>query len=65
MKTRKSPAANLKHGFGVAAIVVLSIPGVLTALSPIAMPFASTGANALGSSHIVPAARPVSSPRAG
>ena len=57
MNTRTSSGASLKHSLEVATIVLFSIPGVLTALSPIAMPFVSTGARAIGSSQVVAVVR--------
>ncbi len=53
MNTPTSPVASLKHGIAVAAVVLLSIPGVLTAIAPIAMTLASTGAQGTATSHAV------------
>ncbi len=57
MNNRNHPAAALKHGIGVAAVVVLSIPGALTALSPIVMTWAPTSAHRATSSAIAATAR--------
>lgn len=65
MKTLGRPATGLKHGIAVAAIVILSIPGVLTALSPIAMSLASAGAHGAALSHAAAAAHSWNGPRAG
>ena len=51
MNSRTPRAASLKHALGVAAIVVLSIPGVLTALSPLAIAWASGGGQSRAQQH--------------
>ncbi|WP_018912731.1 hypothetical protein [Thiomonas sp. FB-6] len=65
MNTLGNPATALKQGIAVAAVVILSIPGVLTALSPIAMSLASAGAPGAALSHVAGAARSWNGPRAG
>ncbi len=65
MNTRNSPAASWKHGIGVTAVVFLSIPGALTALSPIAMTWAPTGSQFAAAPHVLASARPAPAIHAG
>ena len=43
MQTPTASTSGPRHAIGLAAIIVLSIPGWLTALSPIGMAWAATG----------------------
>lgn len=61
MHQGNSQTGHLKHGIGVAALVVLSNPGTLTALSPIVMPWASTGVRISAPSHATASANPLRS----
>ena len=65
MKTPNHQASSLKHGIAVATVVVLSIPGALTVLSPLAMTWASTGGHAPAPAHSVAAAQASKALRAG
>ncbi|MBU6261195.1 MAG: hypothetical protein KGO01_22485 [Burkholderiales bacterium] len=65
MHTPTSPEPSLKHGIAVAALVLLSIPGVATVLSPIAMTLASAVAHAAAPTHAVAAASASNGSRAG
>ena len=65
MNTRNSRAASWKHGIGVTAVVFLSIPGALTALSPIALAWGPAGSQVAAASHVLAGARPATGLRAG
>ncbi len=53
MQTPTASTSGPRHAIGLAAIIVLSIPGWLTALSPIGMAWAATGSHPAVPQHMV------------
>ena len=64
MNTCHGSTSSLKRAIGVALLVVLSVPGVLTALSPIGMAFGATHGQGATQQRVVASVQAVPGVRA-